>query len=251
VSGPGLHRALVHAELALAAVTFAALRLVAAPYGRHRRAGWGPTLPARAAWTAMESPACLFFLAVYAAGPERAGAAPLALHGLWQLHYAHRAFAYPRRLGAAAPVPLLVVGLGFAFNLLNAWVNSRWISALGSYPRGWLLDPRFLAGAAAFLAGMGLARRSDRALLALRRPGEGGYRIPRGGLFERVSCPNYLGEIVQWGGWALATWSLAGLAFAAYTAANLVPRALSHHAWYRRRFPDYPPERRALVPHLL
>jgi protein-S-isoprenylcysteine O-methyltransferase Ste14 len=251
VSGADLHRALVQAELGLAALTFAALRLTTAPYGRHRRAGWGPTLPARIAWTVMESPACLFFLAVYAAGPARAGAAPLALLGLWQLHYAYRAFLYPRGLARAAPVPVPVVALGFSFNLLNAWVNARWISALGSYPPAWLADPRFLAGAAAFAVGLSVARRSDRALLALRRPGEEGYRIPRGGLFERVSCPNYLGELVQWGGWALATWSLAGLAFAVYTAANLVPRALDHHAWYRARFPDYPPERRALVPWLL
>ena len=65
-----------------------------------------------------------------------------------------------------------------------------------------------------------------------------------------MSCPNYLGEIVEWCGWALATWSLAGLAFALYTAATLRPRALNHHSWYRQRFPDYPPERRALVPYV-
>ncbi len=35
------------------------------------------------------------------------------------------------------------------------------------------------------------------------------------------------------------------------TAATLVPRALAHHEWYRERFADYPPERRALVPFLL
>jgi hypothetical protein len=44
---------------------------------------------------------------------------------------------------------------------------------------------------------------------------------------------------------------MAGLAFALYTAANLVPRALRHHAWYRERFVDYPSERKALIPYLL
>ncbi|MQY67097.1 MAG: hypothetical protein GH159_02080 [Dehalococcoidia bacterium] len=48
--------------------------------------------------------------------------------------------------------------------------------------------------------------------------------------------------------WSTSTWSLPGLAFAVWTAANLVPRAHSHHAWYRQRFPDYPPRRRALLP---
>ena len=63
-----------------------------------------------------------------------------------------------------------------------------------------------------------------------------------------MSCPNYLGEIVEWCGWALATWSPAGLAFAVYTAANLAPRAVSNHHWYLSHFPDYPRERRALIP---
>ena len=42
----------------------------------------------------------------------------------------------------------------------------------------------------------------------------------------------------------------AGLAFAAWTMANLVPRARAHHRWYRERFPDYPARRKALVPGL-
>jgi protein-S-isoprenylcysteine O-methyltransferase Ste14 len=90
---------------------------------------------------------------------------------------------------------------------------------------------------------------ADSVLLRLRR--EGGYGVPRGGLFRWVSCPNYLAEMVEWVGWALATWSPAGAAFATYTTANLLPRAVVHHRWYRARFPDYPPERRALIPFLL
>ncbi len=80
------------------------------------------------------------------------------------------------------------------------------------------------------------------------RPATG---FPHGGAFRWVSCPNYLGEIVEWIGWALATWSLAGTAFALYTMANLAPRAVAHHRWYRERFADYPPQRRALVPFVL
>jgi 3-oxo-5-alpha-steroid 4-dehydrogenase 1 len=37
----------------------------------------------------------------------------------------------------------------------------------------------------------------------------------------------------------------------AVSAAHLVPRALATHRWYRERFPDYPRERRALIPYLL
>jgi protein-S-isoprenylcysteine O-methyltransferase Ste14 len=70
-------------------------------------------------------------------------------------------------------------------------------------------------------------------------------------LYRWVSCPNYLGEIVQWFGWALLTWSPAGLAFAVYTTANLLPRGIDHHAWYRQRFAEYPDTRRAVIPFVL
>ena len=92
---------------------------------------------------------------------------------------------------------------------------------------------------------------SDNILMALRRPGETEYRIPRGGLFRFVTMPNYLGELLEWFAWALATWSLAGLAFAVFTAANLVPRAIANHRWYLERFPDYPQDRKAIVPFVL
>jgi 3-oxo-5-alpha-steroid 4-dehydrogenase 1 len=251
VTSRGSYQALVFLELALAVPTFVSLRRTAAPYGRHQRAGWGPTVPARLGWLVMESPAPLLFAAVYAAGAHRAQPVPLVMLGLWELHYLHRAFVYPLWLRPAARMPVTVMLLAMAFNVLNGFINARWISALGRYPLGWLADPRFVTGALLFGGGLGLNLTADRALRRLRGPGETGYRVPRGGAFELVTSPNYLGEIVEWTGWALATWSLAGLAFAVYTAANLAPRAQSHHAWYRRHFPDYPPERRALIPYVL
>ncbi len=248
---PSPYRSLVLLEMALAVPTFLALWFVPAPYGRYVRRGFGPTLPARLGWVLMEAPAPLFFAAVYLSGSRAAEPAPLALLALWQLHYLYRAFLFPLLMREGGRrMPLLVVLLAIGFNLLNAWVNARWIAELGAYSAGWLLGPRFLAGAALFLGGLALNAASDRALRRLRGPGETGYRIPRGGAFEWVSCPNYLGEILEWAGWAIATWSLAGAAFAVYTAANLAPRAFAHHAWYRRQFADYPARRRALIPFL-
>jgi protein-S-isoprenylcysteine O-methyltransferase Ste14 len=69
-------------------------------------------------------------------------------------------------------------------------------------------------------------------------------------MYRWVSCPNYLGEIIEWLGWAIATWSLPGLAFAVWVAANLIPRARAHHAWYQEHFSEYPPGRKALLPHV-
>ena len=246
------HAWAVRAEFLLALVTMAALLFVPAPYGRYERRGWGPTVPARLGWVLMETPAVALFAAFFFSGRHRWEIVPLVLLGLWQLHYVHRTFVFPLRMRSSGRrMPVLVVLLAIAFNTLNAYVNARWIGSLGSYDVGWLEDPRFLAGAALFLAGWFGNLHADGVLRRLRKPGETGYAIPRGGLFRWVSTPNYLCEILEWTGWAIATWSTAGLAFAVYTAANLVPRALRHHAWYRERFAEYPSERKALIPFLL
>ncbi|HEY8428133.1 MAG TPA: DUF1295 domain-containing protein [Sandaracinaceae bacterium] len=250
---PELHFALTIALFVLAVPTFAALMWTTAPYGRHLRDGWGPTLPSRLGWVLMECPAVLLFGAVFFAGRHRFEIAPLVLLGLWQLHYVHRTFVFPFRMRIAGKrISLTVVALGMLFNGINAYVNARWISGFGSYPSAWLTDPRFLAGAAVFAAGLAINLHSDTVLISLRKPGESGYKIPHGGLYRWVSSPNYLGEIVEWLGWAILTWSLPGLAFAVYTTANLAPRAIANHRWYREKFPgEYPPERRALIPWLL
>ena len=58
-------------------------------------------------------------------------------------------------------------------------------------------------------------------------------------------------EIMEWIGWAVLTWSLAGLTFVIWTTANLLPRAVSHHKWYKEEFEDYPENRKALIPFIL
>jgi steroid 5-alpha reductase family enzyme len=245
-----IHRWLCLGLIGAAVVTFAALSIISAPYGRHARSGWGPTMSTRLAWVVMESPACLGFLAVFMLGSQRFALAPAALLALWQLHYGYRAFVFPWRLRAEGKrTAVAIVAMGVAFNVLNAYLNARQVSELGAYPLSWLWDPRFVVGTVLFLVGRTINVRADAHLIALRAEGDG-YRVPHGGLFRWVSCPNYLGEIIEWFGWALATWSLAGLAFALYAVGNLAPRARSHHRWYKERFADYPPGRRALVPGL-
>jgi protein-S-isoprenylcysteine O-methyltransferase Ste14 len=243
---------LVVLQFFLAVPTLLSLLFVTAPYGRHARAGWGPSIPARVGWIVMESPSVWFFALVYFLGEKALQPVPLVFLGMWQLHYVYRAFVFPFLIRAEGRrMPLGIPLMAILFNLLNDWVNARWISSVGTYDVSWLLSGRFLVGAALFLGGLALNVASDRTLRNLRAPGETGYKIPRGGAFELVTSPNYLGEIVEWTGWAIATWSPAGLAFAVYTFANLAPRALSHHRWYREQFPDYPTGRKAILPFVL
>jgi hypothetical protein len=254
VGEPELHRLLVLGIFAAAGITFVAAGSITAPYGRHARPGWGPGLPVRLGWMLMEPPAVFLFAAVFWAGPRSTNVVPMFLAGLWLAHHGHRTFVYPLTMRGTAGkrMPLLVILMGFGFNAANGYVNARWLSALGpELGLRWLLSVRFLYGTVLFVAGFAINRWADWKLRRLRAPGEACYKIPRGGLFDEVSCPNYFGEIVQWYGWAIATWSLPGAAFAVFTAANLIPRAVSHHAWYRRTFPEYPGRRKAIIPYFL
>jgi len=237
----------------VALATAIALRFTTAPYGRFLRGGWGPTLPSTAGWVLMELPAVATIAVCFFLGDRTSSPVAIAMLAMWELHYVYRTLIFPfRRRGGRRPMPLSVVLMAVLFNVWNGYLNGRWLFGMGP-ERGveWLLDPRFLIGSALFLAGLGINFHSDNILLELRAPGETGYKIPRGGLFRFVSAPNYFGELLEWTGWAIASWSVAGLSFAVFTAANLAPRAWSNHHWYRRQFADYPAERKALIPFVL
>lgn len=247
-----IHGYLVLTTFALAVLTYILLLKITAPYGRHLRSGWGKTIPARLGWVVMESPAVLFFAAVYYSGDYANAATPLILLGLWQFHYINRTFIFPIRMRATGRrMPLVIVGMAFAFNCLNSYINARWISHFGDYPDSWLVTVPFVTGVLCFLGGWAINQHADTILFRLRQAGESGYKIPHGGMYRWLSCPNYFGEMLQWAGWALASWSLSGSAFAVFTVANLLPRALANHRWYRKEFADYPPSRRAVIPYLL
>ena len=232
-------------------VTWVAVTFLVAPYGRHHRAGWGPTLNTRWAWMLWESPTVLAFLAFYLLGERAFQPVPLLLLGVWMVHYVDRTFLYPLRMRGRSRSPWLIVLTAVAYNLLNAFVNATWLTATGpSFGWEWLHTRRFACGIVLFVLGLVLNRHSDRILHRLRSSQEPNptYQVPQGGLYRWVSCPNYLAEMVQWFGWAVLTWSPAGLAFFLYTVANLAPRARTHHRWYQDRFPDYPRDRKALIP---
>jgi len=217
------------------------------------RGGWGPQINATVGWVVMEAPAPLMFVMWFLLGSRTTSPVALVFLGMWLLHYLNRSFVFPfRRRGGGKQMPLTIFGMAILFNGVNAYINGRYLFTLGpSYSTAWLSDPRFLIGVSLFFVGFAMNQHADQVLFGLRKPSESGYKIPRGGMYRYVSCPNYLGEVIEWTGFAVATWSISGLAFAVWTAANLVPRALSNHRWYRETFPDYPQERRAFIPYII
>ena len=239
----------------LAGIVALRLRSVAAPYGRHnQRPIWGPQVSSLLGWLMMEVPASIAPMILFLVGGRR-DAVLWTFFVLWQFHYFYRAFIYPvRRRGGVSTMPLVIALSGLVFNLLNTYLNWRFLTHFASidrYGRDWLWDPRFVVGALLFFFGLSINQHADWVLMNLRKPGETGYKIPFGGLYRFISCPNYFGELLEWLGWAILTFSLPGLAFFVWTAANLIPRALAHHRDYLARFPSYPSERRAVLPFVL
>jgi 3-oxo-5-alpha-steroid 4-dehydrogenase 1 len=237
-------------SISLAVVIFLVLLFVNAPYGRHRRQGWGISLPARWGWLIMESPAMLVFGLLFASGDSPKSLPLLVFFALWEAHYIHRSLIYPFMISdGRKSMPIAIISFGILFNGVNAYFNGAHLfNASSGYAQSWMRAPQMTFGVILFIVGFIINRWADRVLQQLRKPGESGYKIPHGGLYNWISCPNYLGEILEWLGWAIATWSLPGLAFALWTIANLAPRARAHHKWYHQHFPNYPSDRKALIP---
>lgn len=248
----GFYQLLLYTYIGLAALTALALRFISAPYGRHTRGGFGPQMSSTLGWLLMEAPASLAPLAFFLMS-DRRDPVTIVFLLIWQTHYLHRAFIFPfRRRGGAAQMPAMIALSAIVFNLGNAYLNWRYLTVWAPVrPLAWLYDPHFLIGLALFVAGYAINQQSDHILFNLRKPGETGYKIPYGGFYRFISCPNYFGELVEWTGWAILTWSLPGAVFVLWTAANLIPRAITHHRDYHRRFPDYPKDRRAVIPLVL
>ena len=224
-----------------------------APFGRHTRDNFGPMINNSLAWILMESPT-LWLLPLFFFIGANIKTLPLYIFlGLWLLHYVNRTLIYPFRIkNKKKKMPLLIAVSGLVFQFGNCYLLGWYFGDLApNYTLAWIYDPRFIIGVLIFFAGMAINMKSDNILLALRKPGETGYKIPNGWFFKYVSCPNFLGELVEWTGFAILTWSLPGFAFALWTFANLVPRAIAHHKWYKEEFPLYPKERKAVIPFVL
>ena len=242
---------LLNAEFITAGIIFIFLIFITAPYGRFERKGWGPVINSRSAWLFMEMPAFLVPLIFFINSSFSIVSAVFLI--IWQSHYLHRSLIYPFQLtDPKKPFSLIIVLWGFVFNLMNSYINFYYLFRLRPLENtSWLISWQFIAGLFLFILGYIVNKYSDGILRSLRKGNSTGYSIPEKGLFRWISAPNYLGEILEWCGLALLTWSIVGLAFLVFTLANLVPRAVKIHKWYLNYFKNYPKERKAIIPYLL
>uniref|UniRef100_A0A1L8DY83 Polyprenal reductase n=1 Tax=Nyssomyia neivai TaxID=330878 RepID=A0A1L8DY83_9DIPT len=97
---------------------------------------------------------------------------------------------------------------------------------------------------------------SHRILANLRRDRRGkvtteGHFVPTGGYFEVVSSPHMLFEcLIYFSIFGVVHWNSSWLAVMALVLANQVTMARETHLWYKKNFPNYPINRKALIPYI-
>ena len=87
----------------------------------------------------------------------------------------------------------------------------------------------------------------------LKKTRPGTHSIPTGSLFEVVSCPHYLCEVLIYTCFTLLLTPAhqTGLLVWVWVTTNQMIAATMSHNWYKRKFKEYPPNRKAIIPFLL
>ena len=234
---PEIYRIYLVIMASMALVVFVALFFVKAGYGMFFDRKWGPAMPNRLGWFLMEAPIFILMTVLWLVSDRRWDVVPLVFFTIFQIHYLQRSFIFPWLIRGNSKMPLGIVLMAVLFNTCNALMQGGWIFFFSpTYDVSWLWSPQFIAGTAIFIAGFVINLHSDYIIRHLRRPGDTKHYIPRGGMFRWVSSANYFGELVEWIGFAVLTWSLAGVVFAWWTLANLLPRADAIYDNYEKEF---------------
>lgn len=225
-------------------VVFVSLYFVDAGYGKMRTEKWGPAINNKVGWFLMEAPVFIVVLYLWAVSPykETRTMPYLAFLLIFEFHYFQRSFIFPFLLKGNSKMPLVIMFLSVVWNLINGYVQGYWLFHLAPqyapYAKGWVSDPRFLVGVGIFVVGWIVNMHSDYVIRHLRKPGDTNHYLPKKGLYKYVTSANYLGEITEWLGFAILTWSAAGALFCWFSCCNLVPRANSIYHKYEQEFAE-------------
>lgn len=236
---------------AIAALVFVTLYFVEAGYGMLFDKKWGFPIPNKTAWVCMEAPVFIVMLLLWSGSERQLETVPLLIFLFFELHYFQRSFIFPLLIKGKSKMPMGIMLMGITFNLLNGYMQGEWIFYLAPqdmYTQSWLYSPQFIIGALLFFTGMGINLHSDYIIRHLRKPGDTNHYLPKGGMFDYVTSANYFGEIVEWCGFAILTWSASGAVFAWWTFANLVPRANTIYHRYKAMFGSELGNRKRVIP---
>ncbi|PIE98489.1 MAG: 3-oxo-5-alpha-steroid 4-dehydrogenase [Treponema sp.] len=222
-------------------VCFVALFFVKAGYGKFRNDKWGLSFSNKAAWLVMEVPTIVVMLVMLFLSKKDNMLVRVLISFFFFAHYIQRTFVFPFLLKGKSKMPILIVLMGMTFNTVNALLIGSWLfhfSPDEMYSPVWLYSPQFIIGAVVFILGFWINVSSDSYIRSLRKPGDTAHYFPNMGMYRYVTSANYFGELVEWTGFAILSWSLPAALFVFWTAANLVPRAHAINKSYRQKFPE-------------
>ena len=238
--------------IGVAVATFITLYFVEAGYGILLSEKWGKTISNKWAWFFMEAPIFLSMIILWLSSPHRWEVVPMVFLLIFQTHYIQRTLIFPFLLKGKSRMPIGIMCLGISFNILNSMMQGYWMFYVAHLPDqpakfvrvlseggNWFLSWQFILGICLFIAGFIINLRSDYIIRHLRKdPNDTQHYFPKGFMFNYVTSANYFGELVEWLGFAILTWSVPGLVFFVWTFANLVPRANAIHKRYQKEFPE-------------
>lgn len=244
---------LCYTWIGLACIVLISLVFISAPYGKHIRKGWGPEVPNKWGWIVMELVSPITFSYFFWNNHEPKNSSLIFIFALWVFHYIYRSIIFPIKTATNnKTIPISIVLMAVFFNSINGFTNGYGLSHYTTHIQNdYLYQPNAILGIIVFFIGFSIHYYADELLIKLREKNGPGYHIPSGFLYNYISSPNYFGELIQWIGFAILCWNLPALVFVLWTAANLIPRAISNHKWYLNRFPDYPKNRKAFFPFIL
>ena len=240
----------------LAVVVFVALQFFNAGYGLlYTQKGsntlrLGPAINNKVAWFFMELPVFLVMIIIWACSPHRFDIVPCVFLLIFETHYFQRALIFPWIIKGKSKMPIGIMIMGICFNILNAVMQGYWIFfesynvgyqvfGIGYTDIEWLWSPQFIIGTILFISGFVINLHSDYIIRHLRKDdNDTKHYLPKGGLFNYVTSANYFGELMEWLGFAILTWSVSGLVFFIWTFANLVPRTRTIYQRYQEEFPE-------------
>lgn len=234
--------------IAMAVVVFVLLYFVNAGYGQFTSSKWGKAINNKLAWFLMEFPIFLAMIILWLCSPNRFDVVPMVFLLIFEIHYFQRSLVFPWLMKGKSKMSLAVMFMGISFNILNAMMQGYWIffeSYKSNYQvfgisytdAAWLVSPQFIIGLSLFIFGFVVNLRSDYIIRHLRKSDEDTkHYLPKGFMFNYVTSANYLGELLEWLGFAILTWSISGLVFFIWTFANLVPRANAIYQRYQLEF---------------
>ena len=236
-----IYNSVIYPWLGLGIITFFILFFVTAPYGRHNKK-MGPMMSGKWGWIIQEIISPLTFGYFFITGNSTKSPEMWIFFALWIGHYFNRSVIFPFRQKNAKDTAIIVVSSAIFFNIINGFINGYYLGSqtfVQDQYTNYFLSYNFIIGIIIFFIGAYINIKSDEILFNLRKDNDG-YHVPKGFMYNYISCPNYFGEIIEWAGFAIMVWNLPALIFVLWTMFNLIPRATAHHQWYKNKFSDYP-----------